>query len=125
MKINIKATGIMLTEAIKNYVDKKISTLNKFLDNYPDSVVQVEVGKSTGHHKSGDVFLAEVHITGQGLDIYARSEQPDLYASIDIVRDEISQKILSIKDKKDTLTRRGGRIIKEMMKGINFFRRKN
>jgi len=124
MKINIKATGIELTDAISDYVNKKISALDKYLENHPEAVVQVEVGKSTKHHRSGDVFLAEVHVTGQGLDLYALSEKSDLYAAIDLVKDEIVQNILSVKTKKETLTRRGARAIKEMMRGFNFFRRR-
>ena len=56
MKINIKATNIELTLAISAYAEKKIRTLKKFLD-VPDAVAQVEVGKSTKHHKSSEDFI--------------------------------------------------------------------
>ncbi|KKW14940.1 MAG: hypothetical protein UY54_C0010G0013 [Parcubacteria group bacterium GW2011_GWA2_50_10b] len=89
MKINIKATGIELTPAIAGYVQKKISAIEKYLPaGAVDLVAQVEVGKSTQHHKSGEVFKAEVHLVGAGLDLYAVSEQSDLYAAIDLVKDE-------------------------------------
>ncbi|MDP2642084.1 MAG: ribosome-associated translation inhibitor RaiA [bacterium] len=126
MKINIKATGIELTPAISSYVQKKISPIEKYLPapagldrGSADIVAQVEVGKSTRHHKSGSVFRAEVHITGIGLDLYAVSEMPDLYAAIDIVKDEIVHNAVQSKGKRETLTRKGALMMKNMMKGLS------
>lgn len=133
MKINVKATGIELTPAISSYVEKKISHIGKYLPaqagldkrNSPDIVAQVEVGRSTRHHKTGNIFRAEVHITGGGFDLYAVSEMEDLYAAIDIVKDEIAHNILQLKGKRETLTRRGAKIMKNIMKGITgSFRKK-
>ena len=120
MKINIKATGIELTVAISSYVQKKIFSIEKYLDkNNVNVVAQVEVGKSTKHHKTGNVFRAEVHIIGDSLDLYAVSEMENLYAAIDIVKDEIVHNLLQSKGKRQTLARRGAEIMKNMMKGIS------
>lgn len=124
MKINIKATNIELTPAISDYVTKKVSMLEKYLEMNPDAVALAEVGKTTQHHKQGDVFRAEVHITGAGLDIYAASEQSDLYAAIDLVKDEIIHNALQEKGKKETLTRKGARMVKDMMRGLNIFKKR-
>ena len=119
MKINIKGTGIELTPAISEYVNKKLSVLTKHLEkNHEEVVVQVEVGRSTQHHKSGNIFKAEVHLIGGGLDLYAVSEQSDLYAAIDLVRDEIVHSLIQTKGKEETLARRGARIIKDAMRGL-------
>jgi putative sigma-54 modulation protein len=119
MKINIKATGIELTPAISSYVNKKIFSIEKYFDKgNKDVVAQVEVGKSTHHHKAGNVFRAEAHITGRGLDIYAVSEMEDLYAAVDIVKDEMIHGVVQSKGKRQTLARRGAEMIKNMMKGI-------
>ena len=88
-------------------------------------MAQVEVGKSTKHHKAGNIFRAEVHITGPGLDFYAVAEEADLYAAIDIVKDEIVRTATQLKDKRKTLARRGAEMIKNMMKGItNSFKKR-
>lgn len=123
MRINIKATGIELTPAISDYVYKKVSSLEKYFNN-PDAVAQVEVGRITQHHKTGEVFKAEVHVIGAGLDVFAVSEQADLYAAIDLVKDEIVQNALQGKQKKETITRRGARVVKNMIRGINIFKRR-
>ena len=120
MKINIKATGIELTQAISDYVYKRIFSIEKYLDqkNNPDIVAQVEVGRSTRHHKAGNIFRAEIHIMGINLDAYAVSEMEDLYAAIDIVKDEIVRNIVHLKGKRETLSRKGAGIMKNIMKGI-------
>jgi ribosomal subunit interface protein len=119
MNINIKATGIELTEAITDYVHKKIGSTEKYLTGQSaDVVVHVEVGKITNHHKAGDIFRAEVRIVGGGLNLYAATETEDLYASIDKVKDEITRELVKTKNKRFALAKRGGQVIKDMMKGF-------
>ncbi|MBI2065804.1 MAG: ribosome-associated translation inhibitor RaiA [Candidatus Zambryskibacteria bacterium] len=119
MKINIKATGIELTPAILDYVNKKVSSIDKYLDkNITDVVAQVEVGRSTRHHKTGNIFRAEVHITGGNINLYAVSEEEDLYAAIDLVKDEIIHNAVQSKDKRKTLARKGAEMMKNVMKGL-------
>ncbi len=71
-----------------------------------------------GHHKSGDVFRAEAHIVAAHRDIYADSEQGDLYAAIDVVRDEVMHRLTSDKGKRLSSIRRGGTAVKNMIKGL-------
>lgn len=113
-----------LTPAISAYVEKKLSVIEKYLGESVDTVARVEVGKSTHHHKSGEIFKAEVHIMGGGIDQYAVSEQADLYAAIDLVKDEIVQNLNNEKGKRFARARRGARMVKNMMKGLNPFRKR-
>ncbi len=124
MKINIKATGIELTPKITEYVEKKLSVVGKYLEVNESLVAQVEVGKNSQHHKTGDVYRAEAHLIGGGVDLYAVSEQADLYAAIDVLKDELSQKLNHLKGKKQTLAKRGGQMVKNMMRGFNPFRKR-
>ena len=125
MRINIKATGIELTPAIGRYAEKKISSIEKYFQESPDAVIQVEVGKINQHHKSGNIFRAEAHVIGAGLDLYAVSEQADLYAAIDLVKDELARKILHEKGKRWARAKRGARAVKDMLKGLNFFKKRS
>ena len=118
MHINIKATGFELTSAIADYAEKKIATIEKYLDkSNEDTVAEVEVGRDT-QHKSGKIYKAEVHVTGGGgLDIYAVTQEEDLYAAIDTVRDELINNITRSKGKQQTLARRSAAMMKDLMKG--------
>lgn len=115
-----------LSPAISNYIQKKVSPLEKYLPQRAgakykreDVVARVEVGKSTEHHKGGNIFRAEVHITGSGLDLYAVAKEEDLYAAIDTVKDEITRNVLQEKGRKLTLARKGAKIMKDAMKGLS------
>jgi putative sigma-54 modulation protein len=118
MKINIKATGISLTTSISEYIEKKINMLDKFFQDFDDVLVNVEVGKISKHHKSGDIFRAEIQITAGGQTYYAESETEDLYAAIDVVKDDIVHELTSKRKKTLRLFRRGGAQIKNLLKGI-------
>lgn len=109
-----------LTEAIRGYALKKISSLEKYIDKKESVVVQIEVGKSSHHHKSGEVFRAEVKVSGGGLDIYAVSEAEDLYSAIDFVEDEVARELVSTKGRHIKLMRQGERAMKYMMKGLSY-----
>lgn len=117
MNISIKSTNIELTPAIKDYTEKRISGITKFSGQ--DASAIIEIGKTTGHHKHGDVFVAEINITTSlGKQFRAVSEKPDLYEAIDDVRNEIVRGISSAKGKKEALWKQGARKIKNMMRGF-------
>lgn len=117
MKINIKATGISLTPSISDYINKKVEMLEKFFSG-EETLVNVEVGRTTRHHKSGDIFRAEIRINLGGQEYYAVSETEDLYAAIDEVKDEIVQELTKKRKKYFHLFKRGGAQIKNLLKGI-------
>jgi len=119
-KLQLKATGMELTDAIRDYAEKRVSALDKFLSRYKDQpFVYMEVGKTTAHHKSGDVYMAELTISGIGSDVRMVSYKDDLYSAIDDVKEEAMVALASMKDRKDTLFRRGARSVKKMLKGIS------
>ncbi len=124
MNINVKATGIELTPAISAYIEKRLHGVEKYINN-PGAHMQVEVGRSSAHHKQGEVYRAEVRIAGAGEDFYAVSESEDLYAAIDLVKDEVVQEIRKVKGKKRELMRRGQRAFKDMVKGFPWIKRSN
>ena len=119
MKIQIKATGIELTDVLTDYVNKKVAHLEKFIDaRNPDTVCHVELAKTTEHHKSGDIYRAEIRCALKGTDVYVSSERADLHSAIDAVKDEAYNKLSSMKDKAITRIRKGGAKVKAMVKGL-------
>ena len=117
MKIQIKATGIELTPAIRDYVEKKLESLEKFIRTETETALaEVEVGTVNKHHKSGDIFRAELNLTMGGEKIYVHAEKDDLYAAIDEMRDISERELTASKDKKLTLAKRGAAKIKNLLK---------
>jgi ribosomal subunit interface protein len=118
MNTNIKAGSIELTPAISDYVDKRLKKVADLLENDPALKCDVELSRTTSHHNKGDIFRAEVHIVGSGKDIYVAREETDLYAAIDLVRDEVLREVKANKSKQISAVRRGGARMKNMMKGL-------
>lgn len=119
MNINIKATNIELTSAIRDYADKRLSSIKKFVKNGNEIIAFLELGKTTNHHKQGDVFRAEFNIEVSGSKFYTFSEKEDLYSAIDDAKYEIIRQIKASKDRKQTLFKRGAVSIKKMLKGMS------
>jgi ribosomal subunit interface protein len=119
MNINIKTTNIDLTDAIQDHVHKRVESLGKIIDiTHSTAVIRVEVGKTTEHHKSGDVYRAEFHIRVEGVEYYASTDKDDLYASIDETRDELMRQARKRKGRMRDLFERGARSLKKRLKGI-------
>ncbi len=119
MKYNLFVKGIDKTEAIENYLDKKLATLDHLMPKgEEDTMAEVEIGKTTRHHNKGDVFRAEVKIRLAHKNIYVASEKDDLYAAIDEMRDEAASAITTRKDKQITLYRKGALAMKNFIKGF-------
>ncbi len=120
MNIKITTTNFEKTTAIEEYVMKKISSLERFLNTSGEILCEVELGKTTEHHKSGDIFKAEVNIVCPGnVQFYAVAEEADLYTAIDIVRDEVEQLIVNKKKKRETLFKRGALKFKNLLKRLH------
>ena len=123
MNIKIRATNFDITPAIDEYVTRKISSLEKFLQGQGNILCEVEIGRTTKHHKSGDIFRAEINmVEAGGRQIFAVAEEADLYAAIDVVRDEAEREIVSKKNRYKTLLRKGGARIKSLLKRMSWKR---
>jgi len=120
MKHNIKTTNIFLTPSITDYVDKRLSHLDKFISPEEKETVMcyVEIGKTTNHHKTGDIFRAELNLHIGGEALRAELEKDDLYAAIDGVGDEMAREIKSHKTKKTGLVKRSGAKLKAFVKSF-------
>lgn len=116
MKIITKGNHMEVTPAIQEYLDKRLLGAQKFLDE--NAIIEAELGKTSNHHRSGDIFRAELNVTVGGNFVRTESEQGDLYSAIDIAQGELIDILSSRKDKKQTLWKRGGQKIKELIKGI-------
>lgn len=99
MDVDIKATGMELTDAIRAFIQQKMDTLDNKTTRFGDVVrAEVEVGKTTAHHKTGPVFRAEVHVRLPGKVVYVTAENYDLYIAINDAKKEAERQIVDYKD---------------------------
>lgn len=121
MKINLKCTNMELTDVIQDYVNKRVTNLEKLIsrDGQGEVMANFEVSKSTNHHKSGEIFHADCLIKIDGKEFYSSADKEDLYQAIDAVKDSLYQEINKNKDRRQTLFKRGASSVKKMMKGLS------
>lgn len=118
MQIKITVKNIELTSAIQTYVEEKIQSVEKFAVAHEEEnpLVDVQIGKSTNHHRSGDVFTAEATMRVRGKTFRASSTKEDLYAAIDDLREELARELSSHKGKERALFRRGAQMVKNLIR---------
>ncbi len=123
MKINFQAKNIEITDAIHDYVEKRVTNLGKLLSDIEERDGEISVlfslSKTTHHHKGGEVFHADCSINIKGKKFYASVNKQDLYEAIDAVKEDLFMEITKNKDKKQTLFKRGASSVKKMMKGLS------
>ncbi|HLD81670.1 MAG TPA: ribosome-associated translation inhibitor RaiA [Patescibacteria group bacterium] len=97
MIYNVKSTNLELTDAIRDYVDRKIKGLDKYYQNI--IAIDIEVGKTTNHHHKGKLFRAEANVEIPNRILRAEHIDEDLYKAIDHIQYELKREIKSAKEK--------------------------
>lgn len=96
MRIEITGRQLEITEAIRAYASTKGERLLKFYDG----VQKINVVLGQERHDHREEFAAEILITVVGHDpIVARSNGPDVYASIDSAVDKAVRQLTDFKQK--------------------------
>jgi putative sigma-54 modulation protein len=107
MKLNIKATQIKLTPEIKDYIQKKMDMLEKFLGHIPVINCDIEVALTTTHHVKGEIYRAEVNLEVPGELLRVEKTEKELKKAIDKVKDHLARSIKNYKEKMIDRKRKG------------------
>lgn len=99
MRLNIKATRLKLTPALKDYVQKKMDALEKYLGKFKVMCARFEVVKTTNHHLKGEIYSAEANLVVNGDLLRVVKIEKDVYKAVDKVRDHLELVIKKYKDK--------------------------
>src|SRR5712691_6045306 len=90
MNLIISARHMTVTPSIRSYVEGKVSRIRRHFDH----VIDVSVILTVDHLAQE----AEVSCHVAGKEIFVKSGDPDLYAAIDAVADNIDPQIVKYKD---------------------------
>lgn len=91
MQINITGHHVDITAALKTYVEEKFKRLERHFDNMTNIHVILEVEKERQKAE------ATIHVS-RG-NIYADSEDENMYAAIDSLTDKLDRQIKKHKEK--------------------------
>ena len=110
MKYQLYSKNVIVTDSLKVYIDKKMSTLDKFSRHV--TVCNLDISRDT-HHKKGDVFRFEANVAVPGSMLRIVEHHEDIRAAIDVGVDKISHQIQKTRSRARDMSRRTGRKLKE------------
>jgi len=95
MTINIKATNMELTDAIREFTLEKVESLSHYFDNIQAADVEIGVDPQN----KAKPFFAEVNLSVPGKLIRVSKNSEDLYKAIEKVKDHMKVELEKIKGK--------------------------
>ncbi|MFH1255573.1 MAG: ribosome-associated translation inhibitor RaiA [bacterium] len=105
MQLNIKAANLNLTPELKEYVQKKMDMLDKYLGKLKVISANMEVSKISNHHLKGEIYRAEVNLSLGSDLLRVEKTEKDIFKAIDKVKDHLELVIKKYKDKKIGISR--------------------
>ena len=86
MQINLTGHHVEITDSLRNYVDTKFSKLERHFDHISNVHVILNV------EKLNQKAEATVHLSGA--EVFASSENTDMYAAIDSMVDKLDRQVI-------------------------------
>ncbi len=119
MKYTILGKNIELTPDIHGYIAKKMASLNKYAAHFgPAAAAHVEVGRTTRHHRTGNIFRVEIQIFVPRKELRAEALGITLFEAMDKAKDEISIELERHKEKDIDSKKRGARKLKSIIQDV-------
>ncbi len=115
--IQFKATNVVIDTAWQDLVEQKFQSLEKYVGNETDAKCDVEFEKETGdHHNSGNLHRVEANLFLHGKLYRAEASEETFEKAIDAVRSELDRELARFNERRETLIKRGGRKLKQMLR---------
>lgn len=102
--VNLKVTHTVLSESVRNYAQKHLDKLQKYLR--PENKIHLELGAET-KSRDGLRYRAEVTIMPKS-EVYADAYGHDLFEAIDLVMPKVKEQLMKNKDRMVSERRKDG-----------------
>ncbi|EKW99195.1 ribosome hibernation-promoting factor, HPF/YfiA family [Ligilactobacillus saerimneri] len=103
LKYNVRGENIEVTSALREYVEKKISKLEKFFEDTSNSTAHVNMKVYSDKNAKVEVTIPLPYLV-----LRAEETSPDMYASVDLVTDKLERQIRKYKTKVNRKSREKG-----------------
>lgn len=97
VEVQIFAKNVELTEAIRDYINKKAAKLNRFMKKGSETRFDISFSKTA--RNANERNSAQITLRGPGFILRAEERSEDMYAAIDLVMDKILRQIERYKGK--------------------------
>lgn len=120
MQIHFKGTNYDVSPEVQAFALKKLNALTKFAgkEEHAEAQAYLELGKESEAHQNGRIWRAEINFDKEGERFRAVATEESLEDAIDKIIAELSRELRSAKHKKESLSKRGGAVIKSMLRGF-------
>jgi len=98
LEVEIYGRNLEITERIQDYVDKKVSKLDRFLSNIEEARVDLAFVKSA--RNANDRQVAQITIQGRGYILRVEERADDIFTAIDAASSKIQRRISRYKGKR-------------------------
>lgn len=115
MNIQIQTNNLDLTSALSDFVKTKCGMLEKLISD-PHSLCLVTLERTTNHHKRTTVYRVVIRLKTSKQNFYCEKTHEDLYACIDITKDDIERSIVESSQKKRSIFRRAAAKFKQFLR---------
>jgi putative sigma-54 modulation protein len=92
MNLHLSGHHLDITPAIRDYLTSKLDRIKRHFDEVIDVSVILSVEREQRRAE------ASVHVSGK--DLFAESQDPDMYAAIDLLVDKLDRQIVKHKEKR-------------------------
>ena len=120
MRVTIRQKDLEITPALRAYIDAKvIQPVQKLIqrDAAGDrSLLDIEVERTTHHHRKGAVYRIEANLTLARRFIRAEAVAEDMRAACDVLEQELRREITSYKARAFSLMKRIARRVKRELR---------
>jgi putative sigma-54 modulation protein len=91
MMVQVRGKGVVVTEALREYADKRLNKLEKHFQSLHAATVTETI--------QGRQHRVEVMLEGDGVKVRCEERGDDLYAAMDRVSDKLERQMRKFKDK--------------------------
>lgn len=91
MQVQVRGKGVVITEALRDYADRKVNKLTRHFSTLHSAIVTQTV--------QGKTHRVEVQLEGDGITLRGEDRAEDMYAAIDHVVDKLERQVSKYKDR--------------------------
>lgn len=97
VKVDIFGRSLEITDRINNYVTKKVSKLDRYLNEIEEARVDLAYVKSA--RSAADRQVAQITVRGRGFILRTEERADDIYTAVDTALDKMQRQIERYKGK--------------------------
>jgi putative sigma-54 modulation protein len=115
LEVQVYGRNIEVTDRIREYVDKKVSKLDRYLTGIDEARVDLAYVKSA--RSTSDRQVAQITVRGKGFILRSEERAEDIFAALDIALEKLQRQMERFKGKRSRS--RDGKLVAEMkMSGL-------